>query len=147
MLVRYNPLRALVAHRREPRFLDEPFLPTLWGDLGNLIGPETNLVVKEEKKNYLIQADLPGYAPEEVTAELKDGVLTLRAEHNDEKWDQNEKEGWRSIETRRGAFYRSIPLPEDVNPEEIKAEVKNGVLRITLPKDSKKPNVKRIEIQ
>ena len=52
----------------------------------------------------------------------------------DEKWDQDEDEGWRSIETRRGSYSRSIALPEDVEADKIKATMKKGVLRLTLPK-------------
>ena len=74
-------------------------------------------------------------------------MLKLHAEHKDEKWDQNEDEGWRSIETRSGSYTRSFSLPEDVMEGKVKAEMKDGVLRITLPRDPKRGKaIKEIEI-
>ena len=101
----------------------------------------------ENKKNYLIQAEFPGFDKDDIKAELEDGVLTLRAENRDEKWNQNEEEGWRSIATRRGTYQRSFLLPEDVDAEKIKATMKKGVLRLTLPRNPEKtPRHKEIQI-
>jgi HSP20 family protein len=148
MLVRYNPFRSLL--RRESYF------PSLWNDdfLGNFFEnfrdlkvEEPKLEVKENEKNYLIRGEFPGYGKDEIKAEIVDGMLKLHAEHKDEKWDQNEDEGWRSIETRSGSYTRSLPLPEDVLADKAKAEMKDGVLRITVPRDPKKgKHVKEIQI-
>ena len=138
MLVRYRPFRAL-RHR-------EPYFPTLWnhGFFGDFFEnfrdqtmEEPKLEVKENEKNYLVRGEFPGYGKDEIKAEVVDGVLKLHAEHKDEKWDQDEDEGWRSIETRSGSYTRSFQLPEDVMAEKAKAEMKDGVLRITLPKNPK----------
>ena len=138
MLVRYRPVRAL-RHR-------EPYFPTLWnhdffGDFlenfRDLKMEEPKLEVKENEKNYLVRGEFPGYGKDEINAEVVDGVLKLHAEHKDEKWDQDEDEGWRSIETRSGSYTRSFQLPEDVMADKAKAEMKDGVLRITLPKNPK----------
>ncbi len=156
MLVRYNPFRAL--QRRDydlPSLWDTDFFSDLWeGFLPSFPAfpslfkmDEPRIEVKENKKNYLIRGEFPGFGKDEVKAEIVDGVLRLHAEHKEEKWDQDEDEGWRSIETRRGSYTRSIPLPDDVVTDKVKAEMKNGVLRITLPKDPKKARpVKEIEI-
>ena len=138
MLVRYRPFRAL-RHR-------EPYFPTLWNHdfLGDFFEnfrdmktEEPKLEVKENDKNYLVRGEFPGFGKDEIKAEVVDGVLKLHAEHKDEKWDQDEDEGWRSIETRSGSYTRSLQLPEDVMADKAKAEMKDGVLRITLPKNSK----------
>jgi HSP20 family protein len=152
MLVRYRPLRAL-RHREDP-------FPSLWNH--NLFGGffenfpdlkmeapkiEPKIEVKENDKNYLVRGEFPGYGKDEVKAEIVDGVLKLLAEHKDEKWDQDEEEGWRSIETQSGSYTRSFALPEDVMEEKVKATMKDGVLRITLPRAPKKgKEVKEIEI-
>ena len=113
----------------------------------NVKKEEPKIEVKEDKKNYLVRGEFPGYGKDDVKAEIVDGVLRLHAEHKDEKWDQNEDEGWRSIETHSGSYSRSFALPEDVMEERVKAEMKDGVLRITLPRDPKKgKQVKEIEI-
>jgi len=138
MLVRYRPFRAL-RHR-------EPYLPTLWNHdfLGDFFEgfrdmemEEPKLEVKENEKNYLVRGEFPGFGKDEIKAEVVDGVLKLHAEHKDEKWDQDEDEGWRSIETRSGSYTRSFQLPEDVMADKAKAEMKDGVLRITLPRNPK----------
>jgi HSP20 family protein len=141
MLVRYRPFRAL--RRREA------YVPTLWnhdflGDffenfrgMEDMKTEEPKLEVKENEKNYLVRGEFPGFGKEEIKAEVVDGVLKLHAEHKDEKWDQDEDEGWRSIETRSGSYTRSFQLPEDVTADKAKAEMKDGVLRITLPRNPK----------
>jgi len=140
MLVRYRPFRAL--RRRDDYF------PSLWnhdffGDLFEnfrdlkLKTEEPKVEVQENKKSYLVRGEFPGYGKDDVKAEIVDGVLRLHAEHKDEKWDQNEDEGWRSIETRSGSYTRSFQLPEDAVADKAKAEMKDGVLRITLPKNPK----------
>ena len=139
MLVRYNPFRAL--QRREdflPSLWDHDFFADFFNSFSDLRVEEPKIEMKENKKNYLIRGEFPGYGKDEVKAEIVDGVLKLHAEHKEEKWDQDEDEGWRSIETRRGSYTRSFALPEDILEDKIKAEMKDGVLRITLPKDPKK---------
>lgn len=152
MLVRYRPFRAL--RRRDD------YLPSLWNHdfFGDFLenfraleqGPkmeEPKVEMKEDKKNYLVRGEFPGFGKDEVKAEIVDGMLKLHAEHKHEKWDQDEDEGWRSIETRSGSYTRSFALPDDVMAENVKAEMKDGVLRITLPRDPKKgKQVKEIEI-
>ncbi len=139
MLVRYNPFRAL--QRREdalPSLWDHDFFADFFNGFSDLRMEEPKIEMKENKKNYLIRGEFPGYGKDEVKAEIVDGVLRLHAEHKEEKWDQDEDEGWRSIETRSGSYTRSFALPEDILEDKIKAEMKDGVLRITLPKDPKK---------
>ncbi len=140
MLIRYNPLRQWV--RRED------LAPAMWNRPDDFFGNFLNKVndlnleapkieVKENEKNYLIRGEFPGFDKDEIKAEVVDDRLTLRAEHKEEKWDQNEDEGWRSIETQQGAFTRSFILPEDVAIDKVKAKMKDGVLRITLPREPK----------
>ncbi len=150
MLIRYNPFRHLV--RREDLFpemwnWDDGFFGSLLNRFNDFNVEAPKIEVEENKKNYIIRGEFPGYDKDEVKAEVVDDRLTLRAEHKDEKWDQNEDEGWRKIETHQGSFSRSFILPEDVTPEKIKASMKDGVLRITLPKDPKKEKkVKEITV-
>jgi HSP20 family protein len=148
MLTRIRPFRAL--RRRDdffPSLWDNGFFGDFFADFRSPKTEEPKLEVQENDKSYLVRGEFPGYGKDEIKAEIVDGVLKLHAEHKDEKWDQNEDEGWRSIETRMGSYTRSFALPEDVVEEKVKAEMKDGVLRITLPKDPKKANtVKEIEI-
>jgi len=152
MLVRYSPFRNLLTrHWSPPDFFsaefDRDFFDMFRG-LSDLRREEPTVQVAENKKNYLVRAEFPGFDKDDVKAEITDGVLCLTAEHKDEKWDQDEDEGWRSIETRTGKFHRCIPLPEDVDVEKISASMKKGVLRLTLPRAAEKAKeVKEIAIQ
>lgn len=88
--------------------------------------------VKESEDAYILHADLPGLKQDEVKITLNDHVLTISGErkHADEK--KNEK--YHFIERAYGSFQRSFSLPSSINGEKIKAEYKEGVLNITLPK-------------
>jgi HSP20 family protein len=148
MLVRYRPFRTL--RRREnyfPSLWNHDFFGDFFENFREFNTEEPKLEMKENEKSYLVRGEFPGYGKDEIKAEIVDGVLKLHAEHKDEKWDQDEEEGWRSIETRSGSYTRSFALPEDVLAEKAKAEMKDGVLRITLPRELKKDKeAKQIEI-
>lgn len=147
MLTRYNPFRALRRRETLPRLWDEDFFDPLWRGFEDMNFEHPRVEMKEEKGKYLLRAEFPGFDRDEVKVEVEDDWIRLRAEHKEEKWDQNGEEGWRSIETRRGSFHRTFPLPEDVAADKAEAKMKDGVLRLTLPKDpekSKEP--KQIEI-
>jgi HSP20 family protein len=148
MLVRYRPYRYPVRRASFfPTLWNDAFFSDLWKGLRDLPGEEPKIEMTENKKNYLVRAEFPGFDKDEIKAELEDGVLTLHAETRDEKWDQNEDEGWRSIETSRGSYHRSIVLPEDVKTDKIQATMKKGVLRLTLPRTPEKVSKpKEIEI-
>jgi len=150
MLIRYNPFRHLV--RREDLFSnlwdwEDDFFGNFLERYKGFNAEAPKIEIKENKTNYVIRCEFPGYDKDEISAEVVDDRLTLRAVHKEEKWDQNEDEGWRSIETHRGHFHRSFILPEDVTVDKVKAKMKDGVLRITLPRDPKKEKkVKEITV-
>jgi HSP20 family protein len=148
MLTRYNPFRGRLRRRGAiPRLWDEDFFDSLWRGFEDTSLQHPRMEMKEEDGKYLLRAELPGFDKDEVKVEVEDDMIRLQAEHKEEKWDQDEDEGWRSIETRRGSFYHTIPLPEDVQADKAEAKMKDGVLRLTLPKDpTKSKQAKRIEI-
>jgi|BEDMetMinimDraft_2_1075160.scaffolds.fasta_scaffold02249_2 HSP20 family protein len=136
----------MVAFQREMnRLFDEMF-----GDLasGFAVSPVAGgtplwprIEIKDEEKQVVVSADLPGLTPEEVKLELKDGVLTLSGEKKGSREDKTYSERW------YGAFSRAIEVG-DVDAEKASAEFKNGVLTITLPKRAETAEtVKRIAIK
>jgi len=88
--------------------------------------------------DLVVRSELPGIDPEK-DAELtvSNGMLHIQAERQ-EKSEEKGKEGYRS-EFRYGAFSRTLPLPERVNPDDIKASYQDGVLevRVPIPKETK----------
>jgi HSP20 family protein len=90
--------------------------------------------VKEEEGKYLIEAELPGLSEKELKLELKDGLLTLSTERQEEKGDKDKEGTWIRRERRESYFSRSFELPENADGEKIEAKFKDGLLTIELPK-------------
>ncbi|KAL4610724.1 hypothetical protein ACB092_08G071800 [Castanea dentata] len=101
---------------------------------------------KETPEAHVFKVDLPGLKKEEVKVEVEeDSVLQISGERNVEK--EEKKEMWHRVERSSGKFLRRFRLPENVNMDQIKASMENGVLTVTVPKvEVKKPDVKAIEI-
>ena len=98
--------------------------------------------IKELEGGYELEIDLPGFTKDEVTAELKDGYLTISAAKGLDK-DEQEKETGKYIRRERyaGACQRSFYVGEDVTEQDIKAEFKHGMLKLFVPKKEAKPAV------
>jgi len=102
--------------------------------------------IKEKKGKYEIAAELPGIDKKDIDVTLDNGILSISAESEQE--DKEEKDG-RVIrqERRYGRFVRSFNLGGNVKEADIKAEFKDGVLKLTVPKAQEQEQVsKRIEI-
>ena len=89
--------------------------------------------VKERADAYVIVADVPGAKKEDIDVSLENGILTISAETKSEK---EEKDGERVLrqERRFGKYVRSLRLGTQINEKAIKANYKDGVLELTLPK-------------
>ena len=98
--------------------------------------------IKELEGGYELEMDLPGFTKDEITAELKDGYLTVSATKGLDK-DEQEKETGKYIRRERyaGACQRSFYVGEDVTEQDIKAEFKHGMLKLFVPKKEAKPAV------
>ena len=98
--------------------------------------------IYETENELVLKADLPDVDEKDLDIQIENNMLTIRGER---KFDHEVKEdNYLRIERTYGAFSRSFSLPNTVNPEAIKAEYKNGVLRVELPKraESKPRQVK-----
>jgi HSP20 family protein len=102
--------------------------------------------VNDLEKEYEFVFEIPGVKKEDIQLEIKDGYLVLHAEHNDTK---NKKEGDGEYSyTSRYSYSKTIKLPENINPEGILAEYKNGVLHVLVPKlELEDKNTKVIDIK
>ena len=98
--------------------------------------------IKELESGYELEMDLPGFTKDEITAELKDGYLTISASKGLDK-DEQEKETGKYIRRERyaGACQRSFYVGEDITEQDIKAEFKHGILKLFVPKKEAKPAV------
>lgn len=97
-------------------------------------------------KEYVVKAELPGVSKEDLNIEVSDNSIEISAESKEEK--KEEKKGYIRRERRYASFYRSVPLPEDVLPDKASAELKEGVLTVTLPKASgSEKKVKKVPLK
>ena len=115
-----------------------------WAEGAEEFMPLADIVEKE--KEYLIKIDLPEVPKEEVKVLVEEGVLTIRGERKVEKEEKGEKV--HRTERYYGLFERSFVLPEDVDAKLIKAESRDGVLMLPLPRVAvEKPRPLAITIQ
>lgn len=106
----------------------------------NLIGR-----VKEKDECYKLRYEVPGVSKEDLKITIDDGVLTIKGELKEEEEEGSDGEHW-SMRSY-GCYNTSIMLPDDAKADEIKAELKDGVLYITIPRTEKpKKDVKEIDI-
>ena len=95
--------------------------------------------IKENEGSYEVDIDLPGFKKDEITAELKDGYLTVTAQQNTNK-DEKDKEGnYIRKERYSGSCQRSFYVGEGVKQEDLKAAFNNGILTVAVPKEVQKP--------
>ena len=123
--------------------------------LGRLFGPgfEAGLAMRdwprinlrEDADHVYVEALLPGVDPEKIDMSVLGNTLTLSGERSAVDTDKNGRT-WHRRERSVGKFLRTIELPVEINPDRVKAEYKNGLLLVTLPKvEEAKP--KRISIK
>ena len=94
-----------------------------------------SLDVSEDKGNLYVQADIPGLKKEDLTLNIEGSVLTIRGERKSE--EETKDKNYHRVERSYGVFERSFDLGYDVDQSQIKAQYKDGVLDITLPKAEK----------
>jgi HSP20 family protein len=101
----------------------------------------------EDDREYLIKAEIPEVDKKDVKVTVQEGVLTVQGERKQEKEEDNGKRFHR-VERFYGTFVRSFFLPEDVDVEKLRAEFKDGMLLVHLPKTEKlKPKAVEIQVQ
>lgn len=121
-------------------FFNDPIIPSFISETGQM-----KVDIKENDKNYVIEAELPGIKKEEIGLDLDNNVLTISVERKEEFNEENDK--YIRKERRFGTMKRSF-IVENINEEQISAKFENGILALELPKiktETKKIN--KIDIQ
>jgi HSP20 family protein len=115
---------------------------SVWGTEGWAPALESRV----ENGNLIVKADLPGIDPKEVSISVLGNQLTIEGERKRE--EKKEEKDYFYQEMSYGKFSRTIPLPEGVEADKVKASYKNGVLEITLPAPKQLASKKvQIEVQ
>ncbi len=129
MLTRFDPFRDLVRLQEE---MARAFDDRLSMRSGESVGWTPACDIFEDGDAVSVRFDLAGVDPKDVEVRFENGLLTLRGERKLEKEDQ--RDNYHRIELSYGAFSRSFSLPTVVDADKIRADSKNGVLTVTLPK-------------
>ena len=138
--------------RYEQNWLPEifnDFFANDWMTRTNATAPAINVI--EDDKDYKVEVAAPGMNKEDFKVNVTDdNYLVLTMEKKNESKDEDKKRKYLRREFSYHKFEQSLALPEDVNKDEIKAAVNDGILTIDRPKmkvAEKQPAVKQIEIQ
>ncbi len=144
-IVRWEPFRELGTLQNEVnRLFNSVFdAPPAAGAAGPARRWLPAMDLAETDDHFVLRADLPGMAQEDIAIELEDGTLTVSGERRAEHEERSE--GAHRVERAFGRFSRSLTLPQGVDPEAVTAEFDRGVLEVRVPKpEQRKP--RRIEI-
>ncbi len=145
-LIRWNPFREFeTMQNRVSSLLSSPLLPGMGNE--TLVASEWSPLVdvEESDKEFTIKAELPEVKKEDVKIELENGSIRISGERKIEKEEAGRR--WHRLERSYGAFERAFTLPEGTRRTDIKAEFKDGLLKVHLPKgESSKPKALEIPV-
>jgi HSP20 family protein len=148
-VIRWNPFREMEEmQRRMSSLLDWNALHRgkVTADQENITVPEWAPLVDiaEDEKEYLTKVELPEVQKENVKVTVENGTLTISGERKAEQEQKGHR--YHRVERFYGRFERSFSVPDDAEAENVKAEFKDGVLRVHLAK-SEKARPRQIEVK
>ena len=113
-------------------FFNDPFFERPYENAASQI---MKTDIHENEESYTVEIELPGYAKEDIRADLKDGYLTITATKDQTKEEKNEKGRCIRKERYTGSCNRSFYVGDQLTQDDIKASFKNGVLCLNVPKE------------
>jgi len=141
---RFEPFRGLSLQDQFNRLFNESF-DRSW-DEASLTTWAPAVDIFETEQELVVKADLPDIKPEELDIRVENNLLTIRGERQFEK--KVEEKNYLRVERTYGSFSRSFSLANTVKTEAIKAEYKNGVLTLTVPKrEEAKPKQIKVNVE
>jgi HSP20 family protein len=144
-LIRWDPFRELEdMSERLNRVFSRPSLRNSGKENLTVADWVPTVDISESDGEYLIKAELPEVKKEDVKVTVENGVLTLQGERRQEKEEKSKR--FHRVERSYGSFVRSFSLPESVEESSVKADYKDGVLNLHLPK-SEKVKPKAIDVK
>lgn len=139
-LVKWNPgSNWFDFNSRVSRVFDDFFLPTRFRTESAAMWDWNPVVdIYENKDHIVITAELPGVDKKNIQVDVKNRVLTLKGERS--VANEVKEDNYYRRERSFGKFERAFSLPDDVNPDHIKADFKDGILKLEIPKpEERKP--------
>ncbi|MGJ5673407.1 MAG: Hsp20/alpha crystallin family protein [Nostochopsis sp.] len=147
-IIRWQPFREIDTIRQQINHLLDEWMhgqehESLFPKLNATWTPAVEL--KETDTDIILKAEVPGIEAKDLDVEVSTDVVAIAGEYQQEKQEQDK--GCLRTEFRYGQFQRIVPLPVPVKNDQVKAEFKNGVLTLTLPKvEAAKRNVVKVDL-
>ncbi|MDX1588646.1 MAG: Hsp20/alpha crystallin family protein [Oleiphilaceae bacterium] len=126
-------------------------MPSLTTPGAGLMGSESGFFrpsvdIKENRDQYQINVDLPGVNKDDVQVTLEQDALVIRGERHQER--ESDDDNYQFVERHYGSFQRVLDLPADADPDSLKAQYEDGVLKIRINRlEEARSPVKQIEVQ
>lgn len=141
MMTRWEPFRDIARLQEEmTRLFDERRFAA-----GESVGWSPACDIFEDEDSMTLRFELAGVDPKDVEVRFENGVLTLKGERK--LPNEDKRENYHRVELAYGTFTRSFSLPGTVDAEKIRAEAKNGILAVTLPKRAEaKPRAIQVKV-
>lgn len=138
-LVKWNPMRDMLSlNSRADRLFNDFFNPSRGVNVTGNWGWNPRVDIYEEEDAIVLKAELPGVEKDNIEVDVKDGVLTLKGERSSD--NEVKEDSYYRRERCFGSFERRFNLPDNVDPDKISADYKDGVLKVGIPKpDEVKP--------
>ena len=90
--------------------------------------------VAETDGGLELTAELPGFDQKDVSLDVHDGILTIKAEHKEDREEKDEKKHYHLIERSRGSFLRRVALPFEADADKASAHLEKGLLKVIVPR-------------
>lgn len=110
------------------------------GDGKGFLLPKADIA--ETEAGLELTAELPGFDEKDVSLDIQEGVLTVKAEHKEEREEKDEKKHYHLVERSEGSFLRRFALPFEVDADKASAHLEKGLLKVVVPRlatEAKKP--------
>jgi len=141
---RFFGVRPFALMREFTEDMDRMFKGAPLGEGANLAAWTPTVDITRCNGDLVVTAELPGLKKEEVKVEMTEDALVIEGERKREH--KTDHEGYHRVERSYGKFYRSIPLPKEAKTELAKAEMNEGILKVTVPVAEAKPKAREIPI-
>lgn len=145
-IVRWEPFKDLLTTQgRFNRLFNDTFAHAFDDDQFSAKAWTPAVDIYETDQNLVMKAELPGIDPKDLEVRVEDGTLYLKGERKYEH--EVKEENYHRVERSYGSFARTFSLPRTINTEDIKADYKDGILTLTMPKrEEAKPKTVKINV-
>ncbi|MDH4212243.1 MAG: Hsp20/alpha crystallin family protein [candidate division WOR-3 bacterium] len=141
---RWEPFRDMLSLRADMDRLFSSLFGGAYEEREGLWAPIVD--IEEDNDSIMVKAEIPGMSKEDIRVSVQSNILTITGERKRESETKNKT--FHRIERTYGKFSRMITLPTDVDSDKVKANYKDGILSITLPKpEAVKPKHIDVEIK